>query len=101
MSVRIFTLAMLLAGTGMAGAQSASTKQSPPGPAGADSNVYNQGIARDPGEVQAQQGQSSKASPGTVGAAPGADTKSQNHLMPGQPLESLGVMNKRVAKSGD
>ena len=52
-------------------------KVGPPGPGGAESNVYKDGIARDPSEVQAQQGGSSKASPGTVGAAPGADTPSQ------------------------
>ena len=75
-------LTVLLAGTTLAAAQSSSTKQTPPGPAGADSNVYNQGIARDPSEVQAQQGKSSSASPGTVGAAPGADTKSQQPKQP-------------------
>ena len=73
----VLALLMVLAGTGLAGAQSPATKQSPPGPAGADSNVYNQGIARDPSEVQAQQGDAAKSSPGTVGAAPGADTPSQ------------------------
>ncbi len=47
------------------------------GPAATESSADKAGIAKDPGEVKAQQGDTSKSSPGTVGAAPGADTKSQ------------------------
>ena len=56
---------------------SGATKIKPGSGSGADSNVYNQGIARDPGEVAAQQGGSSKASPGTVGASPGSDSENK------------------------
>ena len=52
-------------------------KQQSPGSTGAMQNAPANGVATDPQQVQAQQGNSSKASPGTVGAAPGADTKSQ------------------------
>ena len=70
--------AVLLACSSAALAQGATTNQKPPVPtAGADNNGYGKAIARDPGEVQSQQGRSSGASPGTVGAAPGADTRSQ------------------------
>ena len=54
------------------------SKQSSPGATGAMGNVGANGVATDPGAVQAQQQGSGKASPGTVGAAPGADTESQN-----------------------
>ena len=53
-------------------------KQSSPGTTGAMGNVNANGIATDPGGVAAQQGSASKAAPGTVGAAPGAATPSQN-----------------------
>ena len=43
-------------------------------PGAAEQSAAGAGIAKDPGEVQKQQGDSSKMSPGT---APGADTKSQ------------------------
>ena len=69
--------AALCASAAYAQAPQQGAKTRPPGPGGAESNVFNDGIARDPSEVQAQQGGSSKASPGTVGAAPGADTPSQ------------------------
>ncbi len=49
-----------------------------PGTTGAMQNSNSNGIATDPNGVAAQQGRSSSASPGTVGAAPGADTPSQN-----------------------
>ena len=52
-------------------------KQQSPGSTGAMQNAPANGVATDPQQVQAQQGDKSKASPGTVGAAPGADTKSQ------------------------
>ncbi len=52
-------------------------KQQSPGSTGAMQNAPANGVATDPQQVQAQQGNSSKASPGTVGAAPAADTKSQ------------------------
>ena len=51
-------------------------KQSSPGSTGAMNNVTSTGVATDPGAVQAQSG-NTKASPGTVGAAPAADTPSQ------------------------
>ena len=62
---------------GSAAAQTGATKQTPPSPSGAESNMYTRGVARDPSEVKAQQGDASKSAPGTVGAAPGADTPSQ------------------------
>lgn len=62
---------------GSALAQTGATKQTPPSPNGAESNMYTRGIARDPSEVRAQQGDSSKSSPGTIGAAPGSDAPSQ------------------------
>ena len=49
-----------------------------PGTTGAMKNVNANGVATDPGGVQQQSGSSTKASPGTVGAAPSADTPSQN-----------------------
>ena len=55
-----------------------SPKQQSPGTTGAMGNVNANGVATDPGGVQAQQGSSANASPGTVGAAPAADTNSQN-----------------------
>ena len=66
---------------GFASAQSMNKhddpKQQSPGSTGAMQNAPANGVATDPQQVQAQQGSSSKASPGTVGAAPAADTKSQ------------------------
>ena len=52
-------------------------KQQSSGATGAMQNAPANGVATDPQQVQAQQGSSTKASPGTVGAAPAADTKSQ------------------------
>ena len=52
-------------------------KQTSPGTTGAMGNVNANGVATDPGGVQAQQGDASKSSPGTVGAAPSANTPSQ------------------------
>lgn len=49
-----------------------------PGTTGAMKNSTAPGVATDPQQVKAQQGDAAKSSPGTVGAAPGADTKSQN-----------------------
>ena len=49
-----------------------------PGAVGAMQNAPANGIATDPQQVQAQQKGSAKSSPGTVGAAPGADTPSQH-----------------------
>ncbi len=49
-----------------------------PGTVGAMQNAPSAGIAIDPGQVQAQQGRTAKSSPGTVGAAPGANTPSQH-----------------------
>ena len=48
-----------------------------PGATGAMGNVNANGVATDPGGVKAQQGDTGRSSAGTVGAAPGADTKSQ------------------------
>ena len=66
---------------GVAHAQSMNkegdAKQTSPGTTGAMGNVNANGVATDPGGVQAQQGDASKSSPGTVGAAPSADAQSQ------------------------
>ena len=43
-----------------------------PGATGAMGNVNANGVATDPGGVKAQQGDTSKSAPGTVGAAPGS-----------------------------
>ena len=48
-----------------------------PGTTGAMSTPTAPAVATDPQQVQAQQGDAAKHSGGTVGAAPGADTKSQ------------------------
>ena len=48
-----------------------------PGTTGAMSTPTAPAVATDPQQVQAQQGDAAKQSGGTVGAAPGADTKSQ------------------------
>ena len=53
------------------------SKQNAPGTTGAMSNATSNGVATDPEAVAAQQKGSAKASPGTVGAAPGGDTPSQ------------------------
>ncbi len=58
-------------------ANGSMSKKDAPGTTGAMGNVSANGVATDPGAVQAQQKGSTKASPGTVGAAPGADTPSQ------------------------
>jgi hypothetical protein len=52
-----------------------------PGTTGAMQNAPANGVATDPQQVQAQQGDSARASAGTVGAAPGGDTRSQNPQM--------------------
>jgi hypothetical protein len=79
-----FVLATLLAGLtiGAAHAQSMNKdegggKGPAPGATGAMGNVNANGVATDPGGVKAQQGDTGRSSAGTVGAAPGADTKSQ------------------------
>ena len=48
-----------------------------PGTTGAMSTPTAPAVATDPQQVQAQQGDSAKHSGGTVGAAPGGETKSQ------------------------
>jgi hypothetical protein len=48
-----------------------------PGTTGAMKTPTAPGVATDPQQVQAQQGDAAKSSAGTVGAAPGADTQSQ------------------------
>ena len=71
-------IGVLIAMSGAAFAQDGAAKIAKPGRgSSADSGTMSQGIARDPQEVQAQQGNAAKASPGTVGAAPGANTPSQ------------------------
>lgn len=74
-------LAFSLLLTGAAQAQSMNKTDNPkhqsPGTTGAMQNAPANGIATDPQQVEAQQGDAGKSSPGTVGAAPGANTKSQ------------------------
>lgn len=71
----------ILLGASSAQAQSMNKtdnpKQQSPGSTGAMQNAPANGVATDPQQVQSQQGDKAKSSPGTVGAAPGADTKSQ------------------------
>ena len=78
---KILTLAVLGMSLAAAHAQSMNKtndpKQSSPGATGAMNNSNANGVATDPQGVQAQSG-NTKASPGTVGAAPAADTPSQN-----------------------
>ena len=78
---KVLALAIFAAALAAAHAQSANKtadpKQSSPGATGAMGNVNANGVATDPGGVQAQSG-NTKSSPGTVGAAPAADTPSQN-----------------------
>ena len=66
-------------GTGAALAQSENSMNNTksPGTTGAMQTPTAPGVATDPQQVQAQQGNSAKSSAGTVGAAPGADTQSQ------------------------
>lgn len=54
-----------------------STKHSS-GTVGAMQNTQGDGIATNPEQVKAQQGGATKASPGTVGAAPGTNAPSSN-----------------------
>jgi hypothetical protein len=74
-------LAVLALSAGAAQAQSVNKtddpKQQSPGATGAMQNSTAPGVATDPNAVKAQQGDTSKSSPGTVGAAPGADAPSQ------------------------
>ena len=72
--------AALTMSAGMAHAQAANKmddSKTAPGTTGAMGNVNANGVATDPGGVQQQSGGNTKASPGTVGAAPAADTPSQ------------------------
>lgn len=81
--MKSFAIALMLGSLTITGAYAQSMnkhddpKQTSPGTTGAMQNSTANGIATDPGGVKAQQGDSAKASPGTVGAAPGADTNSQ------------------------
>lgn len=81
MKVLIGAFTALTLSLGVAQAQSVNktddTKQQSPGTTGAMGNASNGGVATDPGGVRAQQGDNAKHSPGTVGAAPAADTPSQ------------------------
>lgn len=72
----ICAVAALTLSLGAAQAQSMNKsdnggKENAPGTTGAMGNVNANGVATDPGGVKAQQGDATKASPGTVGAAPG------------------------------
>lgn len=78
------TVAALTMTIGAAQAQSMNkepngngAKENSAGTTGAMGNVGANGVATDPQGVAAQQGDAAKHSAGTVGAAPGADTKSQ------------------------
>lgn len=78
MQVRVIIAAALLLSANVAYAQSDKPGMKPESaPGAAEQGATNAGVAKDPSEVQKQQGGAAKASPGTVGAAPGADTKSQ------------------------
>jgi hypothetical protein len=77
--MKVFTgvAVALMLSLGAANAQSLNKsdsggKQDAPGTTGALGNVNANGVATDPGGVKAQQGDTSKSAPGTVGAAPGA-----------------------------
>ena len=76
------TLALMLS-LGAAQAQSMNKdegggKGAAPGATGAMGNVNANGVATDPGGVKAQQGDTSKNAPGTVGAAPGTTPPAKN-----------------------
>lgn len=78
MQRKFLLMAALLTLTSAAYAQSDKPGIKPESaPGAAEQSAAGAGIAKDPGEVQMQQGDTSKMSPGTTGAAPGADTKSQ------------------------
>lgn len=78
MQRKVLFAAALLTLTSAAYAQSDKPGMKPESaPGAAEQSAAGAGIAKDPGEVQKQQGDTSKMSPGTAGAAPGADTKSQ------------------------
>ena len=68
----------MLAGAAHAQSVNNTDKPNSPGSTGAMQNSTTNGVATDPNAVKEQQGRSSGSSPGTVGAAPGADTQSQN-----------------------
>ena len=80
MNRSIIAAAALVMSIGAAQAQATNNMndaKTAPGTTGAMGNVNANGVATDPGGVQQQSGANTKASPGTVGAAPGADTPSQ------------------------
>ena len=78
MQVKLLFAAALLISASAAHAQSDKPGMKPEtAPGAAEQSATDAGVAKDPGEVQKQQGDTSKMSPGTVGAAPGGDTKSQ------------------------
>ena len=72
------TLALSIAAAQAQSDNKMNSQKTSPGTTGAMGNVNANGVATDPGGVQQQSGSSTKASPGTVGAAPAADTPSQN-----------------------
>ncbi len=77
MQTKFLFAAALLLSTSAAYAQDKPGMKPESAPGAAEQSATDAGVAKDPGEVQKQQGDTSKMSPGTTGAAPGADTKSQ------------------------
>ena len=77
MKTLIIAIMALGLGTGAALAEDNTMNNSKsPGTTGAMTTPTAPGVATDPQQVQAQQGDAAKSSAGTVGAAPGADTQS-------------------------
>lgn len=77
--IALATLGLTIGAVHAQGDNSMNNSKSP-GTTGAMQTPTAPGVATDPQQVQAQQGNSSKASAGTVGAAPGADTQSQKSM---------------------
>ena len=77
--IALATLGLTIGAAHAQGDNSMNNSKSP-GTTGAMQTPTAPGVATDPQQVQAQQGNSSKASAGTVGAAPGADTQSQKSM---------------------
>ena len=77
--IAIATLGVTI-GAAAAQNENSMNKTQSPGTTGAMSTPTAPGVATDPQQVQQQQGDSSRSSAGTVGAAPGADTQSQKPM---------------------
>ena len=78
MQAKFLFAAALLLSASSAYAQSDKPGMKPESaPGAAEQSATDAGVAKDSGEVQKQKGDSSKMSPGTVGAAPGGDAKRQ------------------------